>query len=143
SRNEGRGSLNRPAVKKGCNPGHRSEIVTMLTMRSASGHSGLAGLLLLAVVCTGPARAAEDDGEWRNKALELNTITGDAATEGQINQMRKDAVGTRKVLTVAAEMAKDRKTQPFNSNATYILARTAQDLKLVEISETFYEIQLD
>jgi len=115
----------------------------MSRMRSASGRGGLAVLLLLAVVCTGSARAADNDAEWRKKALELNTITGDAATEGQIETLRKDAVNSRKLLGVAAEMAKDRQTQPFNSNATYILARVGQELKVVEVSQTFYEIQLE
>lgn len=115
----------------------------MLTMRSASGHGGLAVLLLLALVCTGSGRAADDTSDWRKKALELNLITGDAATDGQLEAMRKDPSTTRKLLEAASEMAKDRKKQPFNSNATYILARAAQDLKLTETSQAFYELQIE
>jgi hypothetical protein len=113
----------------------------MSILRSACSRGSLA-VLLLVVVCTG-ARPADDKAEWRKKALELNTITGDSAAEGQIELLRKDSAMTRKLLEVAGEMAKDRKTQPFNSNATYILARAAQELKMVEISQTFYEIQID
>ena len=114
----------------------------MSKIRWAGGAGSVAGLLLLAVVGTS-AGAADDKAEWRKKALELNAITGDAAAEGQIEVFHKDPANTRKLLDVAAAMAKDRKTQPFNSNATYILARAAQDLKLVDLSQTFYEIQIE
>jgi len=114
----------------------------MSMLRSACARGSLAILLLLAVVCTGPARAA-DDAAWQQKALELNSITGEDPIEGKIEDMRKDAGNSRKLLAAAAEMAKDRSKHPFNSNATYILARVAQELKLLEISQTFYEIQID
>lgn len=114
----------------------------MSKIRWAGGPGSVAGLLLLAVVGT-ITGAADDKAEWRKKALELNAITGDAAAEGQIEVFHKDPATTRKLLDVAAAMAKDRKTQPFNSNATYILARAAQDLKLVDLSQTFYEIQIE
>jgi tetratricopeptide (TPR) repeat protein len=115
----------------------------MVTMRSASGRGGLAVLLLLALACTGSVRAADDKSDWRKKALELNLITGEAATDGQLEAMRKDPSTTRKLLEAAGEMAKDRKKQPFNSNATYILARAAEDLKLIETSQEFYELQIE
>src|SRR5262249_14952338 len=40
-------------------------------------------------------------------------------------------------------MAKNRKKQPFNYNAAYILARTAQDLKQVDVATQFFRICKD
>jgi tetratricopeptide (TPR) repeat protein len=115
----------------------------MSIMRSASGRGSLTVLLLWAMVSAVPAQAAEVESNLRKKALEVNAVTGDTATEGKITEMRKDADNSRKLLAVAKEMAKDPKNQPFNSTGTYILARVAQELKQVEISRTFYEIQIE
>lgn len=86
---------------------------------------------------------AEDNQDYGKKALSLNRISGEKAADGEIASLQKKAEETKKLLSAAAELAKDRKNQPFNINATYILARTAQELKQVDISQTFYEIQID
>src|SRR5262249_38318386 len=76
------------------------------------------------------------------KALKLNDVTGDEPMLGQLRALVKDKEGTKKLLAVATEMAKEKK-QPFNVTATYILARSALFLKENEAAETFYRIQLE
>jgi tetratricopeptide (TPR) repeat protein len=97
--------------------------------------------LLTCVALAGPGRAADDD-DLRKKALKLNDVTGDEPMLGQLRALVKDKEGTKKLLAVATEMAKDKK-QPFNVTATYILARSALILKENEAAETFYRIQLE
>ena len=113
----------------------------MAITRSRLGMAGLALLLVLAHGTRVPG--AEGPGDWSQKALNLNKISGDSATDGEIKALKNDPASTRKLLAAAAELAKDRKKQPFNLNATYILASAAQDLKLVDIGQTFYEIQIE
>src|SRR5215468_2852773 len=73
---------------------------------------------------TAPARAAgENEDVLRKKALALNDITGDDPMKGQVKEFVDDAAGSKKLLAVAAKMAKE-KPQPFNYNAAYILAKT-------------------
>ena len=98
------------------------------------------GLLvaLAAAALAGGARAA-DDAALRKKALGLNEITGKAPLQGQILAMVQEPTETRKLLKVAAAMAKE-KPQPFNLNATLVLAATAEDLKDVDASATFYKL---
>src|SRR5262249_2150142 len=74
--------------------------------------------------------------------LKLNEITGKMPMQGQIVLLIEDATNTKKLLTLAAKMAKQ-KEQPFNVNATYILARAAHGLKEVDISEAFYKLYAD
>jgi tetratricopeptide (TPR) repeat protein len=97
--------------------------------------------LLTCVALAGPGRAA-DDAALRKKALKLNDVTGDEPMLGQLRALVKDKEGTKKLLAVAMEMAKEKK-QPFNVTATYILARSALFLKENEAAETFYRIQLE
>src|SRR5262249_40741841 len=97
--------------------------------------------LLTCVALAGPGRAADDDA-LRKKALKLNDVTGDEPMLGQLRALVKDKEGTKKLLAVAMEMAKEKK-QPFNVTATYILARSALILKENEAAETFYRIQLE
>jgi tetratricopeptide (TPR) repeat protein len=110
----------------------------------------LAGRLILVAVVVGcflvnPGAAApilkDEEQQLREKALKLNDITGDEPIQGQILTFIEDKPGTKKLLAAAYKLAKDKgKEQPFNVNATYILARTAQALKPpeVDISEYFY-----
>jgi len=93
---------------------------------------------LAAAALVGAARAA-DDSALRKKALGLNEITGKTPLQGQVLALLQDPAETRKLLKVAAGMAKD-KPQPFNLNATLVLASTAEDLKDVEASATFYKL---
>ena len=106
----------------------------MATMRGAA--LALAAMLLL----TAAARAADDD--LRAKALKLNEITGEDATNAKARELFKDADGTKKLLTVALKMAKE-KEQPFNVNATIILARVSGALKQYDTSEYFYRKNLN
>ncbi len=96
---------------------------------------------LAAAALAGAARAA-DDSALRKKALGLNEITGKHALQGQVLALLEDPTETRKLLKVAAGMAKE-KPQPFNLNATLVLAATAEDLKDVEASATFYKLHAE
>ncbi len=101
----------------------------MATMRGAA--LALAAVLVL----TATASAADDD--LRAKALKLNDITGDDAVNAKVRELFKNPEGTKKLLDVALKMAKE-KEQPFNVNATLILARVAGALKQYDTSEYFY-----
>src|SRR6516225_9490076 len=106
---------------------------------------GMAVALLVLTALLGTARAADDDDALRKKALELNRITGDDAQSGKIIALLKDVEETKKLLAVASRMVKDKekeKDEPFNINATFILARAAHGLKQVEISEQFYKLNV-
>jgi tetratricopeptide (TPR) repeat protein len=111
----------------------------MVTKREARQAVGALAFLVAAGLA-GPLRAADDD--LRQKALRLNEVTGRASIEGQVQALLKDPAGTRKLLAVAARMAKE-KPQPFNLNATLILGVTAQDLKDADTAEAFYRLRLD
>jgi tetratricopeptide (TPR) repeat protein len=115
---------------------------TMGTTRSLPRWALLALALLAFVGLAGPGRADDDDAALRKKALKLNEVTGDEPTKGQILALLKDKEGTKKLLAVATKMAKE-KEQPFNVNATYILARAAQFLKDLDTAETFYRLQVE
>ena len=90
----------------------------------------------------GAARAAEEGDPLRQKALKLNEITGTDVMDGYFRALVKDEAGTRKLLAVAVKMAKE-KEQPFNYNAAFVLARTAQQLKDFSASQAFYKICSD
>jgi tetratricopeptide (TPR) repeat protein len=96
---------------------------------------------LAAAALAGAARAA-DDAALRKKALGLNEITGKAPLQGQVLAMLEDPTETRKLLKVAAGMAKE-KPQPFNLNATLVLAALAEDLKEVDTSAAFYKLHAE
>jgi tetratricopeptide (TPR) repeat protein len=96
----------------------------------------LTAMLMLAA----SAWAADDD--LKAKALKLNEITGDDATTAKARELFKDAEGTKKLLKVATTMSKE-KEQPFNVNATLILARVAGALQEYDTSERFYRLNLN
>ncbi|GIW80300.1 MAG: hypothetical protein KatS3mg105_2107 [Gemmatales bacterium] len=83
--------------------------------------------------------AADNDQELRQKVLALNEVTGDDTIRGYILSLTEDKDNAAKVLKTAMQLVKD-KQQPFNYNAAYILARTAQELKDIEAAKTFYKI---
>jgi tetratricopeptide (TPR) repeat protein len=58
---------------------------------------------------------------------------------GTLQKLLDDAATTKKLLTVAKKMAKE-KPQPFNRNATYLLALAAETFKDVETSAAFYRL---
>src|SRR5262245_3346155 len=102
-------------------------------MLAIRGKALVAAVLCSFAMLTSPLRAADDDAALRQKALSLNTITGENPIKGRIKMLVEDAAGTKKMLPVAAALAKG-KDQPFTYNAAYILARTAQELKDFESS---------
>jgi tetratricopeptide (TPR) repeat protein len=104
--------------------------------KSAFARVGFA-LALLALLA-GRSRAAED-ADLSKKALKLNEITGTAPLQGQLAAMLDDEAGTTKLLKAAADMVKD-KAQPFNRNATLVLALAADNFKLTAISAKFYRL---
>ncbi len=114
----------------------------MRTMTNAPGRTLLLVLAVLLVAGNLRILVAEPDAEWSQKALELNSLTGEGPVEGMIEALKKDPARARKLLAAASEMVKDRTKQPFNSNATYVLARVAQELKKPDLAETFYELQV-
>jgi tetratricopeptide (TPR) repeat protein len=97
------------------------------------------GLVLLVLLVSGGrvSAAEEDDKALREQALALNKVTGDGPIQGKMKALLADEKNTRALLKVALKMAKE-DPQPFNLNATYILAAVAQELKEVDTSETFY-----
>jgi pentatricopeptide repeat protein len=103
----------------------------------------LAALTVLAVAYLAPAAPAPDkDQDLVNRALKLNDVTGEDPIKGEIESLVKDANTTKKLLDVAEKMVKGakEKEQPFNYNATYILARSAQKLERTAQAETFYRL---
>jgi tetratricopeptide (TPR) repeat protein len=96
---------------------------------------------LAAAALAGAARAA-DDSALRKKALGLNEITGKHPLQGQVLALLEDPAEARKLLKVAAGMARE-KPQPFNLNATLVLAAAAEDLKDIEASATFYKLHAE
>jgi tetratricopeptide (TPR) repeat protein len=88
-----------------------------------------------------PARAADNDEALRAKALALNNLTGDEPMKGQIREFLDDAAGAKKLLAVAVTMAKET-PQPFNFNAAYVLARTAQaeEINDLDAGRVFYKV---
>lgn len=118
-------------------------------MRATGTFSGrLIVVALLVLILTSPGRTAplpqDEEQSLRQKALKLNEITGDDPILGQIITLLEDKENTRKLLTVALKMAKEKdkdKDPVFNLNATYILARVASRLKELDASEYFYKQQ--
>jgi tetratricopeptide (TPR) repeat protein len=75
----------------------------------------------------------------RKQALALNNITGEDAEFGKILELIEDPTHTKPLLAEAAKLAKE-KEQPFNINATRILAQTAHLLRDTDASATFYRL---
>src|SRR5438132_1649113 len=101
--------------------------------------------VLLGFLLTGTGQAApllkDEEQALREKALKLNEITGDDPIRGQILTLIEDKDNTKKLLTVAQKMVKEKgKDQPLNINATFVLARAAQGLNEVDLSDTFYQL---
>jgi tetratricopeptide (TPR) repeat protein len=78
----------------------------------------------------------------RKQALALNAITGKDAEIGKILELVEDPPHTKPLLAEAAKLAKE-KEQPFNVNATRILAQTAQFLHETDVSVTFYKLFIE
>src|SRR5262245_11064467 len=91
-------------------------------------------LILAGAASRGPAA---DDTPLRDKALQLNSITGQDAIAGKILELLNDKPGLKKLVNEAIGMAKE-KEQPFNYNGAYILARAAHANKDYDNSLVFY-----
>ena len=99
----------------------------------------VAALALLAAAAPAAPTPTES---LRHQALALNEITGEDAELGKIFELIEDALHTKPLLEEAAKMAQE-KDQPFNVNATLILARTAQLLRQTDESVAFYKLYID
>lgn len=83
--------------------------------------------------------SSKSEEEIRKQVLALNEITGTNPMRTRLQQMLEDAERTKKLLTVAARMARE-KDQPLNRNATFLLALAAENVKDVETSAMFYRL---
>lgn len=97
-------------------------------------------VVMATVSLTAPIRAAGDNEDaLRKKALALNDLTGDDPIKGQIKELVDSPASTKKLLGLAAKIAKE-KPQPFNYNAAFVLARTAQELEDLDGCQAFYRV---
>ena len=97
-------------------------------------------VMLASASLTAPARAAGDNEDaLRKTAPAFNDLTGDDPIKGQIKELVDDAPGSKKLLGLALKISKE-KPQPFNYNAAYVLARTAQELDDLESCQAFYRV---
>jgi len=97
--------------------------------------------LISVFVLVGAVAAAPvgEEAAQREKLLKLNEITGKLPTDGQIREFTDKPEETKKLLVLAVKMVGE-KEQPFNVNATYILAKSAQRIKEYEAAEKFYKL---
>jgi tetratricopeptide (TPR) repeat protein len=100
--------------------------------------TGVLALLVLAAVGRAAPVPEKDAKDLKAQALALNDVTGDEPIQGQIKALLENPENTKKLLTVALGMARE-KEQPFNYNALYILARAAHKLKEYDQAVTFYK----
>jgi tetratricopeptide (TPR) repeat protein len=113
-------------------------------MGTPAGMGRLGALLALMVFATVASSAApptdskSDETALRKTLLELNNLTGTDPMRGRLKEIVDDKPErTKKLLTVAFKMVKE-KDQPFNRNATFLLAMVADNAKEVEIGAHFY-----
>jgi tetratricopeptide (TPR) repeat protein len=113
-------------------------------MRNAQGRLpvGLAIALVIAAFGLSQVRAEDDQAKLRQKLLSLNNVTGNDPMMGEILALVKDKEEGKKLVALAAKLAKE-KEQPFNYNASLILAEVARELKDVDTSKTFFRICID
>jgi Flp pilus assembly protein TadD len=103
---------------------------------------GLAFAIVTALALSTAGRAADrpkDEPALRDRALALNNVTGEEPLKGEIKELLADTKGTRKLIAVAVEMARE-KNQPFNYNGAYILGTVSLALKEPEAARTFYQV---
>ncbi len=106
-----------------------------MTRRNKSIRWSAAALVVAAVGAWWCRAEAADDAVLQQKALSLNTVTGNKPMSGDIADLLKDKDG-KKVVAAAARMFKEK--NPFGLNALLILARAAQGLKNYDASAAFY-----
>jgi tetratricopeptide (TPR) repeat protein len=104
---------------------------------------GLSALVVLVVGWTVvSAPVPEEDAALRKKALALNDVTGDDPIRGEIKTLVADKAGAKKLVVVAAQMAKE-KPQPFSYNGAYILAASALQVQELDASRTLFLVCAD
>jgi tetratricopeptide (TPR) repeat protein len=104
--------------------------------------SGIVTLAVVLPAAAAPSPAPHDTPQ--KKLLKLNELTGDDASLGKVFEFVEEGRGAKTLLQEAAKMAKDKgKDQPFNVNATLVLAQTAELLRESDVAETFYRIHID
>jgi len=96
-------------------------------------------VLLLTAAYSAPAA---DDNPLREKALQLNSITGQTAIRGKVVELLDDKTETKKLIAEAVKIAKEDE-QPFNYTGAFILARAAHALKENDNSLVFYKVCVD
>jgi Tfp pilus assembly protein PilF len=103
---------------------------------------GLAIALVVTAFGLSQVRAEDYQAKLRQKLLSLNNVTGNDPMMGEIYALVKDKDEGKKLVALAAKLAKE-KEQPFNYNASLILAEVARELKDVDTSKTFFRICID
>jgi tetratricopeptide (TPR) repeat protein len=101
--------------------------------------AAVAALVLAGAAARVPAA---DDTPLRDKALQLNSVTGQDAITGKIQDLLTDKSGLKLLIAEAAGMAKE-KEQPFNYTGAFILARAAHATKDFDNSLVFYKVCVD
>jgi tetratricopeptide (TPR) repeat protein len=104
--------------------------------------AAIALTVLACLATTGRLPAEERDSDVRRHALKLNEVTGMDPIRGEVKALLADKAGAKKFVAEAARMAKE-KPQPFNYNASLILATVASKLKDYEAAETFYRLHME
>jgi tetratricopeptide (TPR) repeat protein len=85
---------------------------------------------------------ADEEPDWRAKALALNNVTGNTPIKAEIDAIVAKPEDAKKLLAAAKTLAAE-KDQPLNYNAAYILGTAALKLKDAVAAKTFYLICLD
>ncbi|HLW64621.1 MAG TPA: tetratricopeptide repeat protein [Gemmataceae bacterium] len=86
--------------------------------------------------------AADDDDAIHKRILKLNSVTGNEAMQAQFKELVKDSAGTKKMLKVADEWAKEKKDK-IHYNAAYILGLAALQLKDLDIAADLFQVCSD
>jgi len=96
-------------------------------------------LVLAAAAAQAPAADGNPPPE---KAVQLNSITGQDAITGKIMELLNDKPVAKKLIAESVSMAKE-KDQPFNFTGAYILARVAHATKDYDDGLVFYKVCVD
>jgi len=87
-------------------------------------------------------KPAGSEDPLEKEALALNDLTGLSPMNGRLQQLTNAPEEGKKLLAVAVKMTK-KKAQPFNRNATFVLAIAADSLKQVEAAGIFYRLNIE
>ena len=96
---------------------------------------GIALLFLAGLIGTAIAAPVKPDD--RQAVLDLNTITGNAAIVGKIDELTKKPDVAKKLIKVGADLAKQ-KDSPLGYNSALILGRLAEKFKLADDGIALY-----